>query len=146
MLQLLQGHKKEEVYVFLSFQIVCQKVSVVLSVRLLDSSFPSASTWAAYGGTKIAQCGSSLGAGWEQASRSIAASSGRASPGAGCLRRGTAEKHLPITAGHWPWARRWILGWDYKQKRAGEGEGSIHCGEHKNGEQRGLGPPAAGLC
>lgn len=65
MLQLLQGHKKEEVYVFLSFQIVCQKVSVALSVRLLDSSFPSASTWAAYGRIKIAQCGCSPGAGWE---------------------------------------------------------------------------------
>lgn len=68
MLQLLQGHKKEEVYVFLSFQIVCQKVSVALSVRLLDSSFPSASTWAAYGRIKIAQQHECfLGAGWEQA-------------------------------------------------------------------------------
>ena len=81
MLQLLQGHKKEEVYVFLSFQIVCQKVSVALSVRLLDSSFPSASTWAAYGGIKIAQCGCSLGAGWEYANQGIASSSERPSLG-----------------------------------------------------------------
>lgn len=78
MLQLLQGHKKEEIYVFLSFQIVCQKVSVVLSVRLLDSSAPSASTWAADGGIKIAQCGGSLGAGWEEGNRGSSSSPGQA--------------------------------------------------------------------
>lgn len=78
MLQLLQGHKKEEIYVFLSFQIVCQKVSVVLSVRLLDSSAPSATTWAADGGTKIAQCGGSLGAGWEERNRGSSCPPGEA--------------------------------------------------------------------
>lgn len=138
MLQLLQGHKKEEVYVFLSFQIVCQKVSVALSVRLLDSSFPSASTWAAYGSIKIAQCGCSSGAGWEQANCGIAASSssGRASLGASCLYEAPLKTSNPITAGHWPWAGRWILDKDYKQRRTGEGEGSICCGEHRNGEER----------
>lgn len=90
MLQLLQGHKKEEIYVFLSFQIVCQKVSVVLSVRLLDSSAPSASTWAADGGIKIAQCGGSLGAGWEEGNR------GSSSP----LWGGLGESWLPMDAGH----------------------------------------------
>lgn len=94
-MQLLQGHKKEEIYVFLSFQIVCQKVSVVLSVRLLDSSAPSASTWAADGGIKIAQCGGSLGAGWEEGNR------GSSSFPWG----GLGEPWLPMDAGHGPWGR-----------------------------------------
>lgn len=118
MLQLLQGHKKEEIYVFLSFQIVCQKVSVVLSVRLLDSSVPSATTWAADGGIKIAQCGGSLGAGWEEGNRGSSWCLG--GPGGALAPRGCWT---------WPRARARALGHNQGQReeqgqRAGEGSGN----------------------
>lgn len=125
MLQLLQGHKKEEIYVFLSFQIVCQKVSVVLSVRLLDSSAPSASTWAADGGIKIAQCGGSLGAGWEEGNRGSSSS----------LWGGSGEPWLPMDAGHGPWARGQALGHKQKGQREERDEPTAESRETGNRER-----------
>lgn len=138
MLQLLQGYKKEEVYVFLSFQRVCQKISIVLNVRLLDSSFRSASPWVAQGRSTTAQSGHSFDAGWELANCATTL------PSLSALKRSSPEVQgqsgFPISVGHWPL----VVGWgkDHKWKNWRRGINTLQKAK-KLRTQRGPRPPAA---